>query len=107
FEHAHFAGTAHYGVAVLTVDPTQRENQTPDVGANSEVSDAAGVDDDVRGHPTPERRRASSCRAGSVGSRLPLFDARRRWLLHCRYWLAPPRSACLPRAFHFRRSRAW
>src|SRR4051812_44241172 len=83
FEQAHFARTAHDGVAILAVDPAQRKNQTADVGTYSEVSDAAGVDDDVRRHPTSERCRASSRRAGSVVSKSPLFDARRRWPLRC------------------------
>ena len=53
-------------VVVDRVDRAQRLHQAPDIRADSEVPDAAGIDDDVRASLRPDRRRASSGRAGIV-----------------------------------------
>src|SRR5450759_5695556 len=65
-ERSYLGRPADQSVLVGAVDAAQRLHQTPDVGADSEIPYAAGIDDDVR-HSTPARFRASNRRAGSGG----------------------------------------
>ena len=65
-ESTHIGRSADQGILVGPVDAAERVHQASDVGADSEISYAAGIDDDVR-HSTPARYRASNRRAESGG----------------------------------------